>query len=224
MQMLVDWDTSTSLSINGWHTAYMDNFMELYSGKFIWIPFYISFAYVVFRNYYWKVAAVWCLIAILLLVINDQLCSSVLRHEVGRMRPSNLDNSISAYVHVVDGYRGGRYGFPSAHATNCFGMAFYTMYVLRRRFLTIIMFIWAILMCYSRIYLGLHYLGDVTGGMLLGFVDAAIIYYLFKRFMPDTAKTFKLRGQTSPNFRLPIMVYGLSTVAMLLLAFFVDTA
>lgn len=217
-----DWDTGMSLWVNGWHTHYLDNFMEFYTQRAIWLPLYLSLVYVVLRHFQWKAALAFILVAILILVVNDQLCSEVLRHAVGRMRPSNLDNPISASVHVVDGYRGGSYGFPSAHATNSFGLAFYIMYVLRRPLLSMTMFLWAVLMCYTRVYLGVHYLGDVVAGMMLGLVNVTIIYCLFKRFMPDTVATFKPKDEKSPGLVLPAVVCGVSVATMLLLSFFID--
>jgi undecaprenyl-diphosphatase len=133
-----------------------------------------------------------------------------------------LDNPISSFVHVVDGYRGGRYGFPSAHATNSFGLAFYIIYSFRRSLLSITMFLWAVLMCYTRVYLGVHYLGDVVAGMMLGLVNATIIYYLFKRFMPDTVESFKPKDDTSSGLRIPVYVCGASVATMLLLAIFIN--
>lgn len=224
LHLVNDWDTSMFLWINGWHTDYMDNFMEFYTHKFIWLPLYLSLFYVVFRNFQWKATVVWLLVAILLLVINDQLCASVLRHEVARMRPSNLDNPISSFVHVVDGYRGGCYGFPSAHAANSFGLAFYVMYVFRRILLSITMFLWAMMMCYTRIYLGVHYVGDLFVGMMLGLANATIIYYLFKRFMPHIVESFRPKDDTAPKLRLPVAVCGASVVTMLILSLFIDPA
>ncbi len=224
LHLVNDWDTGMFLWINGWHTDYMDNFMEFYTHKFIWLPLYLSLVYVVFRNFQWKATLVWLLVVILLLVINDQLCASVLRHEVARMRPSNLDNPISSFVHVVDGYRGGRYGFPSAHAANSCGLAFYVMYVFRRTLLSITMLLWAMMMCYTRIYLGVHYVGDLFVGMMLGLVNATIIYCLFKRFMPHVVESFRPKDDTAPKLRLPVAVCGASVVTMLILSFFIDPA
>lgn len=224
LHLVNDWDSSMFLWINGWHTDYMDNFIEFYTHKFIWLPLYLSLVYVVFRNFQWKATLVWLLVAILLLVINDQLCASVLRHEVARMRPSNLDNPISSFVHVVDGYRGGRYGFPSAHAANSFGLAFYVMYVFRRILLSITMLLWAMMMCYTRIYLGVHYVGDLVAGMMLGLINATIIYYLFKQFMPHIVESFRPKDDTAPKLRLPVAVCGASVVTMLILSLFIDPA
>lgn len=222
LQTLVDYDTSISLAINGWHTDYWDNFMEFFTGRFLWIPFYLSFAVAIFRNFHWKVCTICLVSAVLLLVINDQLCSSVIRHAVARMRPSNLQNPVSALIYVVDGYRGGRYGFPSAHATNSWGLTFFMIYVFRRRCLTITMMLWALAMCYSRLYMGVHYFGDVLVGMLLGLIDASIVYGVLHHFWPYVLQVFLPRHSASVKMYLPVAVCLLSVLIMLVLAFFID--
>ena len=219
---LISWDTNLTLWVNGMYMDYWDNFMELFSGRFIWIPFYVSVAYVIFKHYHWKAALTCIAVAVLLLVLNDQLSSSVIRHLVGRMRPSNLDNPTSSMIHVVDNYRGGRFGFPSAHATNSWGFTFFIIYVFRRRLLSITMVSWGVMICYSRLYLGVHYLGDVTAGMLLGLLNATLVYFLFKRFQPKTVAVFKPDQAGAASFFLPVLVCWATTAIMLVLAFFVD--
>ena len=82
-------------------------------------------------------------------------------------------------VHIVNGHRGGRYGFPSCHAANTFGLAFFVWFLFRKRWLTVFMMGWALLTCYSRVYLGVHYPGDLIAGTLVGLIAAYIVYRLF---------------------------------------------
>lgn len=222
LQSLIEWDTRIFLLLNGWHTDYWDNFMEFFTGRFVWIPFYASIGYAMIRQFHWKACVICLSAALLLLVVNDQMCSSVIRHAVGRMRPSNLDNPISAMVYVVDGYRGGRFGFPSAHATNCWGLTFFMIYVFRRLCLSVTMGLWALLMCYSRIYLGVHYFGDVLAGMLLGAVNASLAYWVLRRYYGTIIPVVRQRAATEFIVRWPVMVCCVSVVLMLVLAFFVD--
>lgn len=222
--MLVEWDTSVFLWFNSLHFDYADNLMEFLSGRFVWIPLYASLAVVLFRHFHWKIAAMFMVLAVVLLVINDQTCSSVIRNAVGRLRPSNPDNPISPLVHVVDDYRGGRYGFPSAHSTNSWGLAFFVAFTLRRRVLTLTMSCWAVLVCYSRMYLGVHYFGDLLVGMLLGGLNAAVVYGLFRLFAPRMAIILRCQWMSLRQAALPTMVLCAELVIMLCLALFVDPA
>ena len=110
----------------------------------------------------------------------DQVCATLIRPLVERMRPSNPNNPISEFVHIVNGKRGGRYGFPSCHAANSFALAFFLMFLFKNRFLTLFILFWAALNSYSRIYIGVHYPGDLAMGMLVGFSGALLLYALFR--------------------------------------------
>ena len=129
-------DTTATLAINGLHCTYLDNFMMMYSGRFIWIPLYLSLLIIMLRNFPLRVNIACILVTIALVTINDQVSSTLIRPFIARLRPSNLLNPISQYIHIVDGYRGGSYGFPSAHAANCFGTAIFVFYVFRRSVLS----------------------------------------------------------------------------------------
>lgn len=133
LSSLIEADNACLLAINGWHVPWADTFMYAFSGKWIWIPLYASLLYVIGRNLRWQVA-VGCAVAIALtIVFADQVGASLIRPEVARLRPSNLENPLSAMVHIVNGYRGGSYGFPSCHAANTFGLAFFLVYLFRSR-------------------------------------------------------------------------------------------
>ena len=112
LQGAIDVDTNIFFSINRMHNMYFDYFMSAYSGKWVWIPMYAAIWYVMLRNFHWKVT-LFC------------------------MRPSNLNNPISEMVHIVNNHRGGRYGFPSCHAANTFGLAFFLFFLFRKRWLTL---------------------------------------------------------------------------------------
>ena len=129
LQALSELDADMLLFINGMHNDYFDNFMYAFSGKLVWVPLYVSLVYLIFRNLRWRMA-LGCAVAIALtIVFADQIGASLIRPEVCRLRPSNLDNPLSEWVHIVNGYRGGRYGFPSCHAANTFGLAFFLYFL-----------------------------------------------------------------------------------------------
>lgn len=220
IQTLIHWDIQASLFINGMHCAYLDNFMMMFSGRFVWIPLYASLLIAMFRNFPLRVNLYCILVSVLLIFVIDQLSSSLLRHILCRPRPANIESPIVSFVHVVDGYRGGHYGFPSSHAANCWGAAFFVFYVFRRHVLSRVFALWALVMCWSRVYLGVHYVGDILCGAFLGFVCASIIYYVFQKSLHNTTERFK-PDLDSPKLYIPSIVCATETAVMLVLAFFV---
>lgn len=214
LQLLNQWDTDLLLAINGWHNGYWDTFMYAFSGKWVWVPMYAALVYVLARNLPWR-TTLWCLVGVALCItFADQVGASLIRPWAERLRPANLENPISDLVHIVNGYRGGRYGFPSCHAANTFGLAFYLMLVVRRKALTGLLVAWALVTCYSRAYLGVHYPGDLLAGALLGLAGAALCYTLFR---------LVARYERPRRFRqlwVPALVCGLTVAAMLVYACF----
>ncbi len=219
LDTLLKWDTSVTLAINGFHCGYLDNFMMMYSGRFIWIPLYLSIFIVMVRNFSIKAVICNLLVVVILITFCDQVVSTGIRPLIYRLRPANLDNPISPLIHVVDGYRGGRYGFPSAHAANCWGAFFFVSYVFRRGLLSYVLAAWALVMCWSRVYLGVHYFGDVLCGMLVGLVNASIIYYLFQHYLRKYAQQFHPKANPCKLYT-PAVVCGVETLSMLVMAFF----
>ena len=180
-----DNDARLLLIVNGAHSPFFDSVMWCISGRWIWVPFYAVLAYLLFRRMSWKRASI-CLVTIgLIILAADQTCATLIRPEIGRLRPANLNNPLSSFVHVVNGYRGGRYGFPSCHAANTFALAVFMSLVIRHKWFTVMMFSWAFVVSYSRMYLGVHYFGDLFCGATIGSLFAVLFYYLqnylFKR-------------------------------------------
>lgn len=177
---LADLDARLLLIVNGAHSPFFDAVMWCISGRWIWVPFYIVLTYMLFRRFSWKRATL-CLLTIgLIILAADQTCASLIRPEVCRLRPANLNNPLSQLVHVVNGYRGGRYGFPSCHAANTFALAMFMSLVFRNKRFTVMMFSWAIVVSYSRMYLGVHYFGDLFCGASVGSFFAVLFYSLLK--------------------------------------------
>lgn len=182
---LSDIDARLLLIVNGAHSPFFDSVMWCISGRWIWVPFYAVLAYLLFRRMSWKRASI-CLVTIgLIILAADQTCATLIRPEIGRLRPANLNNPLSSFVHVVNCYRGGRYGFPSCHAANTFALAVFMSLVIRHKWFTVMMFSWAFIVSYSRMYLGVHYFGDLFCGATIGSLFAVLFYYLqnylFKR-------------------------------------------
>lgn len=175
-QWLLATDEKLLLIGNGTHTPFMDSAMWLASSKWFWIPLYIFLACMVFRKL-GKRKGIIAMVAITLLILAiDQTTASLMRPLFARMRPSNLDNPLSEFVITVNNYRGGRYGFPSSHAANSFGLAIFLSLLFRNKYTTISLIVWSLLVSYSRVYLGVHYPGDILVGFAVGSFFALICY------------------------------------------------
>jgi undecaprenyl-diphosphatase len=158
----------------------MDQIMWQISGKFIWIPLYLVIIWFIVKERKWNVIYTIIFIA-LMIVISDQI-SGLIKDAVLRLRPSH-NPMFENLIHLVkDGngnlYRGGNYGFVSSHAANTFAVAIFLTLFFRKRWVSIGIFVWAIIVSYSRIYLGVHYPFDVMGGMIVGLFSGLLIFYV----------------------------------------------
>jgi len=218
LQGLIDIDTDLMLSINSLHSGFFDGFMWGYTKVAVWIPMYVALVFFLFKNMKPK-TMIWALVCVALtILICDQVTSHLIRPLVQRLRPANLENPISEMVHIVNGYRGGRYSFPSAHAANTFGLAFYMMYLFRNKLLTSVLVLWAFLNCYSRIYLGVHYPGDILAGLLVGFLAASFSYWIFRRFCRENPAKKNVVLVQIPVYVWLLSVIGLCIYAAILLS------
>ena len=180
LETVSHWDTVATLFLNGLHVSWLDSIMYWISNRFFWIPLYLFVMAVVVLK--WKKKSV---LLILLLVftitVSDQSCN-LLKKSTQRLRPSHtveLENKI----HLVEKpngelYRGGQYGFPSAHAANAMVFALFVFFYTgkRRMWVLLSIFFWAALLGYSRIYLGVHYWLDVECGYLLGALCYLVVF------------------------------------------------
>ncbi len=169
-------DNNLLLAINGAHTPFLDTVMWWLSDKWIWIVFYVMLAAMMFRKVGYKNGITALIFIGLMIAATDMVCSQLIRPAFERLRPANLMNPISQYIHIVNGYRGGTFGFPSCHAANTFALATFLSFVMQNRKFTVAMVIWSLVICYSRIYLGVHYPGDILAGIIVGSVIATACY------------------------------------------------
>lgn len=179
MEELLELDRKIFLELNSsFRNPFVDQLMMFLSTTSAWIPLYLFLLYLLIRNYKKQTWIVLLAVALTILLA-DQVTSSIMKPFFERLRPSH-EPSLAEQVYIVNKYRGGRFGFASSHAANTFGIAT-LMFLLLKNFRPWIalLFLWAIGVGYTRIYLGVHYPGDILAGYLIGFLSALASYYLF---------------------------------------------
>ena len=217
IKTLNDLDAALLLWINSFHSPFFDQFMNLVSGKWVWVPMYVGIFIVLAMRLGFKPKLVAILATIgVALFFSDFVCAEVIRPIFNRPRPTQLGSDISHLVHIVDNYRGGDYGFPSCHASNSFMLATTAALLFRNKILSTFFFLWALAMCYSRAYLGVHYPGDLLAGAVWGTIVAFALYALVNRYYALT------EVKTAKHTQL-ISIVGTSTFVLLAIVSAVQT-
>lgn len=173
-------DGELLLFINRHNNSFFDSFFYLTSNRWVWIPLYAFLLLLLFKTYK-KRTWISLILAALLVVLSDQLSSGLIKNLVMRVRPCH-HLFIGPQLHLVNGECGGLYGFVSSHATNSFAIAVFTGLLLRNRYpnIMIALILWACIVSYSRIYLGVHYPSDVLVGSIIGIGLGIANHKLFK--------------------------------------------
>lgn len=184
-------DKNITLMLNYDGGSVQDTFWICFSSRLIWIlPALLFLVYLFNKKKNWKEAMLVILALVLVVTLCDQIASTIMKPYFARLRPSHTPG-VENLLHYVNAYRGSNYGFASSHAANSFGAITFVCLLLRNRITTILLTLMAILTSFSRIYLGVHYLGDILTGALLG----VVIGYLFYRMLPHKChEYFKLTG------------------------------
>lgn len=174
LQGITNTDQQLFLFLNGLFNDFFDTFMFYVTCKETWIPFYLVLLFYVFKTYRGKGFLI-VLFLIAAIAASDQL-ANVFKDTVQRFRPV-YEPSIQHLVHSIK--KGGLYGFYSAHASNSFLLLTFTSYLFKNRLYKFTLLVFALMVSYSRIYLGVHYPGDILAGMISGI----FLGWLFYKFM-----------------------------------------
>ena len=174
--MLERFDQQLFLFINSSNSPFFDHLMYAISGRLIWVPLYL--AILIYLGIKYKRKFLIILIFIILAATLADQSSVIVKNIFHRLRPCH-EPTIIGIVHLVNGECGGVYGFVSSHATNCFDVALLSLLFIKKRWYTISIIFWAGIIGYSRIYLGVHYPGDVICGSFLGAFIGWSMYNLY---------------------------------------------
>ncbi len=162
------WDTNLFLFLNSHHNDFFDVLMFWMSKGWFWIPVYLLLFILVIKQFKMQTFAVLIAYAILV-TLTDQVSVQLFKDLFHRFRPSH-EPSLEGLVHIVNGYKGGDYGFISSHACNFFGIITFTILLFKGKYkyLSLISITLGVIICYTRIYLGVHYPGDILCGAIVG--------------------------------------------------------
>lgn len=210
MEGIQQLDQSLLLFLHSFHNDFWDKAVTLFTSIEIWIPFYVLMVYIIIKTF--KKNSIYILVLIgLSIVVSDQF-SALIKDSVQRLRPTH-DPVFGNLVHNLYD-RGGTFGFFSAHAANTFTIAIISARLFKNHLFSILIFIWAILVSYTRIYLGLHYLVDTLIGWIWGILAGLAFYQLivfiqkkyFKSIDPEIAKT-SISREDSIRLLMFVMIY-----------------
>ena len=223
LESILEYERNLFLWLNGGHTLYWDHFFWMYSGKMVWIPLALFVLWIICYKRPWKESLLILLFIALTITLCDQFASSVCKPLFTRFRPTrhpDFMDHVQTVINPLTGspYLGGRYGFISSHAANAFGFATFTMFLFRYRWYIYCITLWAILMSYTRIYLGVHFISDIVPGILSGCFFGWLCFGIYRviRF-----RTIKRVGESSlllyEESRVRYILYAmLATIAFML--------
>lgn len=174
MSEIAELDRELFLYLNNLGSEQWDWMWIAISDKWMAIPLYALLLFLIFKKFGWKPTLVTMIVVALLITATDQL-ANLFKHGFERPRPCRQEGVMEYARYVAE--RCGRYGYFSAHAANSTGVAVFLSLLFRKVYpkLVVFLLIWAVVVSYSRIYLGVHYPGDVITGMIIG----SIFGYLF---------------------------------------------
>jgi undecaprenyl-diphosphatase len=174
-------DTQFTLLLNGSDSEFIDLIAITATKTSTWIPLAVVLLYVVVRSNNWKNVCIFVLGVALAITLADQVASGVFKPLVARLRPSH-ERALQGLIDLVNGYRGGRYGFFSSHAANTCAVSTFVALLYKNKGLTVALYSWTLLNCWTRAYLGVHYVSDLLVGLLWGLCVGFMLHFMIRKF------------------------------------------
>lgn len=178
IEQLKELDNSLFLALNGSESIYWDSVMWLITKTTTWIPLLLVLLYVLIKNSDVRRLLFIVVAMAVTVALADRISSGLIKPMVMRWRPTH-DATFLHTIDTVRGYTGGSFGFVSSHAANTFSLFVFLSLLLRSRLMSFFLFFWACLSSYSRIYLGVHFPGDIFCGALLGMAIGGLVYIIY---------------------------------------------
>lgn len=214
---MLEYERGAFFFLNGSDSYFMDCVMWIFSHKLIWAPFYL---FLLFALVFRKKPHEWIPIVIgiaLLVFLCDQFSSGICKEFFARFRPSKHPEFMDQVKLLYGNKGGGLYGFISGHATNSFGIAVFASLFFKRKFVTIVLCLWAATVALSRVYLGVHFISDIVAGAIAGSLIAWLLYALYRLYEKKMSERKPFTGYT---VRWGNMTAGILLAYMLVLVVF----
>jgi len=180
LDAFINKDIELLIFLNNLGTTQWDGFWLFITNKYSAIPLYLLLLFFTYKYYGLKKTILVIVFIALLITVSDQT-SNLFKYGFKRLRPCH-DENIAHLVRLVKASCGGKYGYFSAHAANSMAVAvfFGLLFKKQLKYLLPILILWALVVSYSRIYIGVHFPLDILTGMFFGSVYGLIFYYLLK--------------------------------------------
>jgi undecaprenyl-diphosphatase len=179
LEFITNIDTQLTLFLNGSDSEMLDAIAVTATKTSTWIPLGILLLYVLMRMKDWKNALLVILCVAIAITLADQMASGIFKPLVARLRPSHTPE-LQGVIDLVGDYRGGRYGFFSSHAANTCAVAVFLSLLFRKRVFTVAICSWAMVNSWTRLYLGVHYVGDIMVGLIWGALVGWMVFRLYR--------------------------------------------
>ncbi len=174
-------DHDLLLWINQHNTPFLDDVMWGISSKWFGVPFYLLVAFLLFKKYGLKNTLIALAVVGASIGLSDLISTELFKNVIQRYRPTH-HLELKDQLHIVNNYRGGMYGFVSSHAANMMAFAVASLLFLRTKWLSVLLIFFALIVAYSRVYLGVHYPLDVFCGADLGATIGLLFYYFSNKY------------------------------------------